>query len=68
MGIKRKVSCKSNLKAFEIIIHIYRRILWCLETHVRAAFPVLDTCDGIRLNRKEKKKVVRSYSNRVSEN
>jgi len=58
MGIKRKISCKSILKAFEVIIHLYHRTLWCLETHVRAAFSASDTGDGIRLNLKTKKTVV----------
>lgn len=50
MGIKRKLSCKSILKAFEAIMHLYHSILWCLENHVRAAFSASVTGDGIRLN------------------
>lgn len=55
MGIKRKISCKSLLKAFEAIIHLYCRFLCWLETHVNAAFSASDTGDGIRLHLKKKK-------------
>lgn len=49
MEINRKISCKSTLKAFEAIIHLYHRFLWSLD-HVRAAFPASDSGDDIRLN------------------
>lgn len=58
MGIKRKISCKSLLKAFEAIIHLYCRFLWWLETHDNAAFSALDTGEGIRLHLKKKCEVV----------
>lgn len=50
MRIKRKLSLKSILKAFEAISHFYRRVLWCSAAHVRAAYLASDTGYGVRLN------------------
>lgn len=63
--MKRKISCKSFLKAFEAIIHLYCRVLWSLETRVKAAFLASDTGDGIRLNLKKCEVVVTLVAEKV---
>lgn len=65
MRIKRKVVCKSLLRAFEAIIHLYCGFLWCLETHVKEAFSASDTGDGIRLNLKKCDVVVSLVAKKV---